>query len=525
MHRGSNGEVEWIDGVLEDITEHKRAQEALRGAERLQKAILDNIPDPVWLKDVEGRFLAVNQAFARFYGRPAESVIGETVFECARPEADRLSREDLQVMQERHSVVVEGPLTDAQGRTSWFETVKSPLFNERAEVVGTVGIARDITGRKRAESLLQAQRDLGVSLSLTSDLAGALKYLLDIALRMGGVDSGSIYLFNENTGGMDMVAHHGEAPGFFKAVAHWAPDSAGMQIVRRGQPTFGTFRELPFPQDELRQREGFRAVAILPLSHHRKLIGALCLASHTADEIPVPTRIVIEAIAAQATGAIARIRAETESHRLERQLLEISDREQARIGQDIHDGLCQQLVSLAFDANSLHRDLLAGRRPTEKMAERIARLLDEAITESRQLSRGLFPVRLETEGLPSALEELATVTHARFKIRCRFRNRGAIAVKDRTLATHLYRIAQEAVTNAVKHGQAKAISISLSAQDDQLELRVEDNGRGIQPEASQDRAGMGLHIMDYRARSIGGTVRIARRPRGGTAVFCCVPRQ
>ena len=347
------GLVRSVMGVSRDITERKRAEEALKEAERLQKAILENIPDPVWLKDVQGRFLAVNQALAHFYGRPAEAIVGKTALECARPEADRLEQEDRRVMQGRSSVVVEEPHTDAQGQTWWFESVKSPLFNEQAEVIGTVGIARDITGRKHAHSLLQAQRDLGANLSLTSDLAGALKCLLEIVMRMGGVDSGATYLLNEDASAMDMVAHHGGSPSFNKAVAHWGPDSAGMRLMRRGQPIFSTFRELADPQDELRRREGLRAVVILPLSHNRKLIGALTLGSHTADVIPAETRIVIEAIAAQAAGAIARIRAETESHRLERQLLEISDREQARIGQDIHDGLCQQLVSLAFDANSL----------------------------------------------------------------------------------------------------------------------------------------------------------------------------
>jgi signal transduction histidine kinase len=96
------------------------------------------------------------------------------------------------------------------------------------------------------------------------------------------------------------------------------------------------------------------------------------MASHTAEEIPAQTRIVIEAIAAQAAGAIARISSETERHRLERQLLEISDREHARIGQDIHDGLCQQLVSLALDANSLRGELAAAHRPEARKARRIA---------------------------------------------------------------------------------------------------------------------------------------------------------
>jgi PAS domain S-box-containing protein len=214
----------------------------------------------------------------------------------------------------------------------------------------------------------------------------------------------------------------------------------------------------------------------------------------------------------------------TERHRLERQILEISDREQARIGQDIHDGLCQHLVSLAFDANSLQRDLSAERRPEAKTARRIADFLDKAITESRQLSRGLFPVRLGTVGLTPALQELADSTSARFKIQCRFDGNGPLSVKHAAIATHLYRIAQEAVANAVKHSQARTVSIRLRARTNQIELRVEDDGAGLSPAKRKQATGLGLHIMDYRARAIGGTLQITPRRRGGTIVSCCVAR-
>jgi signal transduction histidine kinase len=213
----------------------------------------------------------------------------------------------------------------------------------------------------------------------------------------------------------------------------------------------------------------------------------------------------------------------TERQRLERQLLEISDREQARIGQDIHDGLCQHLVSLAFDANALRRDLSSQRRPQAKAARRIAALLDQAITESRQLSRGLFPVRLETEGLPSALEELAGTTRDRFKVQCRFGSKGPLAVQNSAMATHLYRIAQEAVSNAIRHSGARRISIRLIGRTTALELKVEDDGVGLSNLSGKQAAGMGLHIMEYRARTIGGTLGISPGRRGGTLISCCIP--
>jgi PAS domain S-box-containing protein len=226
----------------------------------------------------------------------------------------------------------------------------------------------------------------------------------------------------------------------------------------------------------------------------------------------------------KSTGYIGVATNISERHNLERQLLEISDREHARIGQDLHDGLCQHLVSLAFDANSLQGQLAAARRPEAPTARRIADYLDRAITETRQLSRGLFPVRMEKEGLPSALEELARATCERFGIPCRFFSKGPARVKNSSVATHLYRIAQEAVTNAVKHSRATKLSISLRARADHFELRVEDDGAGFSLATRRKATGMGLYIMEYRARTIGGTLRINPRRRGGTQVSCCVSR-
>jgi signal transduction histidine kinase len=213
----------------------------------------------------------------------------------------------------------------------------------------------------------------------------------------------------------------------------------------------------------------------------------------------------------------------TDRLRLERQILEISDREQARIGQDIHDGLCQQLVSLAFDANSLMDQLASDHSPEAAKAKKIAELLDRSITEARQVSRGLFPARLELDGLPSALDDLAQAINERFRIECLFESDPNITIPSAEAATHLYRIAQEAVNNAVKHSQARTILIRLFHEPQKIELRVEDDGSGLSETENGDYSGMGLHIMDYRARSIGAALRIASRPKGGTVVSCSLP--
>src|ERR1019366_2622865 len=144
-------------------------EEALKQAQRLQKAILDNLPDPVWLKDVNGRFLACNQALARVYGQPLEAIIGKTTSDFVPHEAAKLTQQDQQVMKSRQSIMVDVPVSNAQGQVRWFETIKSAVLNERGEVTGMVGASREITERRRAEGALKMH-----SLILQNMAEGAL---------------------------------------------------------------------------------------------------------------------------------------------------------------------------------------------------------------------------------------------------------------------------------------------------------------------------------------------------------------
>jgi PAS domain S-box-containing protein len=211
----------------------------------------------------------------------------------------------------------------------------------------------------------------------------------------------------------------------------------------------------------------------------------------------------------------------TERVRLEREILEVGDREKARIGQDIHDGLCQQLVGAAFDANSLRQKLQSEGRMEAAIAQRIFSHLDEAITESRRLAHGLYPVRLAKEGLAPALQELANRTRERFGIPCHCEIGSFDWPCDTTTATHLYRIAQEAVNNALKHSGAKGITVALRETDRAIELEIADDGKGMN-DGARAASGMGLHIMDYRARSVGASLEIHGNP--GTTVVCRLPK-
>jgi PAS domain S-box-containing protein len=214
----------------------------------------------------------------------------------------------------------------------------------------------------------------------------------------------------------------------------------------------------------------------------------------------------------------------TERKRLERRVLEVSDVERRRIGQDLHDDLCQRLAAIQLMGDVLQRDLLAKAKSEAEQAGMIAARIRDAIANTRNIARGLSPVALESNGLMVALQELAENSGKLFRISCEFRFDGCVAVDDNTVATHLYRIAQEAVTNAVRHGHAKEIVIRLMESEDKCILTITDDGLGI-PETFAKNQGTGLQIMKYRAATIGASLEVRRAGGRGICLSCSFCKQ
>jgi len=212
----------------------------------------------------------------------------------------------------------------------------------------------------------------------------------------------------------------------------------------------------------------------------------------------------------------------TESKRLEKAILDISAREQARIGQDLHDGLGQHLTGVAFMSKVLQQKLAANSQPETADAAKIVQLVNEAINTTRELSRGLLPVKSETTGLMSALEQWSGEIQDLFGVACRFICKDPILIHNDNVATHLYRIAQEAVNNAIRHAHPTEITVTLTKAGEGMSMRIQDNGVGLAIDPGSS-GGMGLRIMNYRAKMIGGTLQVKRGPVGGTIVTCQLP--
>ncbi|MBL9133250.1 MAG: sensor histidine kinase [Verrucomicrobiaceae bacterium] len=222
----------------------------------------------------------------------------------------------------------------------------------------------------------------------------------------------------------------------------------------------------------------------------------------------------------------ARIRMLEERRQLEQDIVRVSEHEQQRIGQDLHDGLCQQLAAIGLAVRALADDLQVQKLAAAGDASLIGDSIQQAVLEARSMARGIFPVHVDRTGLSPALQDLAATTSRLTGVTITVRELADVQIDHPDTAMHLYRIAQEAVANAVRHGGAQNITINLLISGSSLELRVNDDGRGMPPHSTTTRTtqgGMGLRTMRYRAEMLGARLDILPRNGGGTCVSCRLP--
>src|ERR1700688_3491419 len=369
------------------------------------------------------------------------------------------------------------------GRVIWFHCEAKMIRKEDGEPWFIHGVGFDITDLKRTEEALQEERNV---VSAILDTVGALVVVLD--------PEGSIIRFNracEQTSGYSLA------------------EVAGQKI----------WDLFMVPEELERFKSVFQQLCSdqLPSDYEGYLIkrdGTRRLIAWSSTVLPgkngKPTYII-------ATGIDI-----TERKHLEKTILEISAREQRRIGQDLHDGLGQHLTGIAFMSKVQEQKLMERGVPEAGDAANIVNLVNEAINKTRELARGLLPVVSDAQGLMSALQQWAGEVEDLFAVSCRFQCLTPVLIHDDTVATHLYHVAREAVNNAIKHGHARQIVIRLAADQHQGALTIQDDGYGIGSIVPGNK-GMGLHLMNYRARMVGGSLEVQRVPAGGTIVTCLFP--
>jgi PAS domain S-box-containing protein len=369
------------------------------------------------------------------------------------------------------------------GRVIWFHCDARMMRWEDGRPWCIHGVAFDISDIKRIEEELQKERNF---VSAILDTVGALVVVLD--------SEGRILRFNpacELTTGYSME----EVQGRCIWDLFLPPEE-----IHRFRATFEVLRTNLLPQD-------YQTCWITRHGDKRLIAWSSALlpgGEETAHYI-IATGIDI-----------------TERKHLEKAILDISAREQRRIGQDLHDGLGQHLTGIAFMAKVHEAKLAEQKRSETEDATKIVKLVNEAIHKTRELARGLLPVVADSQGLMSALQLWAGEVEDLFGVLCRFQCDTPVLIHDDTMATHLYHIAREAVNNAIKHGKPQRVLIQLTAEQGRGTLLIKDDGRGI-AESPASLRGMGLHIMNYRAGMIGGTLEVRRDSTKGTVVTCNFP--
>lgn len=209
----------------------------------------------------------------------------------------------------------------------------------------------------------------------------------------------------------------------------------------------------------------------------------------------------------------------TEERRLEKEVMRISEHERHRIGQDLHDGLGQMLSGINLLSKRVQHKLEKEEHEMSADMKEITDLLLEADQYSRGLARGLIKIDLDKGGFNAAIENLARQSERLFRITCTFNPAFEIQLGERTTAEHLYRIIQETINNAVKHGQATAITVSVAESSQFIRFRISDNGTGF-PKNWRSQQGLGVRIMEFRARLIGASLDIANKPKKGAVITC-----
>jgi PAS domain S-box-containing protein len=370
------------------------------------------------------------------------------------------------------------------GRVLWFHCQAAMIRREDGSPWFIHGVGVEITDLKRAEHALQDERNL---VSTILDTVGALVAVLD--------PQGRILRFNR-------------------------------ACERASGRTFDAVRLLHFPDlfDVAEESSRFRTTFQQWCSGTAAGTQEGSWPTGTGERrIIAWSGTALRAEDGRVEYVIASGNDVTERKRLERALLEISGREQRRIGQDLHDGLGQHLTGTAFMSKALQQRLEDHGVPEAIEARKIVGLVNEAIEKTRELARGLVPVMSGEDGLMVSLQRFAGEIEDLFNVSCRFVCDTPVLMDDLAAATHLFHIAQEAVSNAIKHGRSRRLVIELSARDGIGRLAIEDDGSGTEMVGPGQR-GMGLHIMRYRANMIGGSLQLRTEgPNLGTTVDCVFP--
>lgn len=461
----------------DDVTEQRRTKEALRESERMYRTIVDTAHEGVWALDLDSVTTYVNRRAAEMIGYRPEEILGRSVFDFID---QTLHSQALALRKRRQAGCTEQfdfRLRHRNGSDVWISVSASPLTDDSGKIVGSLHMLADITARKLAE---RAHRESEARLQALLDANP------DLVVRV-------------DRDGRHLDFHCTDA-------GRW-----GYLACEPARFIGCTVAEI-FDADFARQHEYHRLRALAT--------GELQRWEYMRRMEDTERYFEARFVKSGENEVVVTIRDITERVHLEREVIASTERERTRIGHDLHDGLAQTMIGVKLLLEALREKLPSGSAQRSD-AENAAALVRRAIAEVGELAQGLSPIR-KGGRLSDALRHLAQESQELLGVPCDVISADVPAGLSESTATHLYRIAQEAITNAIKHGKATHIELSCTRERNQLVLSIADDGRGV-CDTSLDAGGMGMHIMRYRARSIGGDLAVERRPDRGTLVKCKCP--
>lgn len=480
-----------VVAIIRDVTrwvraerERAHAEALLRESESRHRHLLNELPDGVYRSTPEGKLLEVNPAFVRMLGYDTkEEVLALDVATEIYVDGERDGVNRSQQVSSRVAVFRN---RRKDGSVIWVEDHGSFVRDDDGRVIFHEGIIRDVTERiETAQALQESER--------------RFRELFDQSKQLAGLVSTEGTLLAVNSEARRYLAE-GQSAGIgqpFWDTAWWSHSEELQQQVREwvrlaagGEST--DFEALhPDGRGEMHMVSG----SIGPLRDHEGEVEYIML---TAFDV-------------------------TERWRLRQEILQIAEQERERLGRALHDGLGQQLTGLSLMARALERKLDARNAEEADQVRQFREIIQQALNQTRHLSRDLLPIPLEQGGLTEALEELAINTAQLFGLPIRANVDSSAHIDDSAAAMHLYQIARESVTNAARHANADHISIDLHVTPEATILSVIDNGIGM-PDGLDLAEGIGVPTMRYRARQLGAELNMGPSVSGGTLVECILPR-
>jgi len=551
-----NGKIVGVSKIARDITKQKQTERRL--AE--QTGLLDLSNDAILVRDAQDGITYWNDGARELYGYSYEEALGKVTHKLLRTvfsqsltdirkklERDnRWSGELVHTCKDGTKVIVISRWSldrDAKGRPS-------SILETNTE----------ITDRKREEQRRAVNLAVTKILSGSPALAHAIPRILRTVCETLGWEVGDFWAPKSDGRVLRCLVSESRVGKFskFKSVCRKLELAPGIGLPGRIwsnlKPAWisDITKDNNFPRASVAAGEGLHSAFAFPISFGKHFVGvmeffSLEIRERDEDVLKIFNSIgsqigqfvqrkraeaalqkskeLLEQLVRQRTKALRMSNAELKSEiqrrkGLEGEILAVSDREQQRLGQELHDGLCQHLTAVAFMARSVALRLRNHRVIDASDIEKIAELVNNAATDTRDLSRALHRVDVDSAGLVTALQDL--VDREIWKTPCRLEVGPSFHIQDDAAAAQLYRIAREAVINANKHAQAREIVIKLERSRQGLVMRVIDDGVGFPAEPKLKR-GLGFHIMKYRTQMIGGRLEIDSPKRRGTCVSCYLP--